>query len=171
MDQNLVVRLNQAAINGIRSTGAQQPINVEGNAWTGAWTWTSRSQNAATMVALRDPLDKIVFQMHQYLDTDGSGTHEACVSSTIGAERLKEATEWLRKNRKVGLLGEFAAGDNAQCKEAVKGMLAYMQKNSDVWKGWLWWSAGPWWGNYMYNIEPKDGKGFKSYLDLILQYA
>jgi len=41
MSTALVVQLNQAAINGIRAAGAKQVINVEGNAWTGAWTWTT----------------------------------------------------------------------------------------------------------------------------------
>jgi endoglucanase len=171
MDQNLVVRLNQVAINGIRSAGARsQIINVEGNSWSGAWTWVSKSQNGASMHVLTDPSNKIHYQMHQYLDIDGSGTHEECVSSTIGEERLREATQWLRQNRKIGILGEFAGGDNPQCIEAIRGMLSYMQKNNDVWRGWLWWSAGPWWGKYMYSIEPKDGKAVKPYLDLLLEY-
>jgi len=29
-----------------------------------------------------------------------------------------------------------------------------MESNSDVWQGWTWWAAGPWWGNYMYSLEP-----------------
>lgn len=107
MDQSLVVQLNQAAINGIRAAGAvKQYIHVEGNDWTGAWTWTS-SQNAATMGALTDPSNLIVYQMHQYLDSDGSGTHAECVSSTIGADRIKAATEWLRANKKIGYVTHF----------------------------------------------------------------
>lgn len=70
--------------------------------------------------------------MHQYLDTDGSGTHEECVSSTIGSERLQAATEWLRSNGKVGLLGEFAGAVNSQCEAAVEDMLAYVSENTDV---------------------------------------
>jgi endoglucanase len=54
------------------------------------------------MGALTDPSNLIVYQMHQYLDSDGSGTHAECVSSTIGAERIKAATEWLRTNKKIG---------------------------------------------------------------------
>jgi endoglucanase len=145
MDQKLVVDLNQAAIDGIRSTGAQQPINVEGNAWSGAWSWTKPSKNGDTMGALKDPLNKIVYQMHQYLDSDKSGTHEECVSPTIGAEWLRDATRWLQDNNKTAILGEFAAGDNEQCKQAIRGMMKYMKENDHVWKGWLWWSAGPWW--------------------------
>lgn len=40
MDNSLVRQLNQAAIDGIRAAGAtSQYIFVEGNSWTGAWTW------------------------------------------------------------------------------------------------------------------------------------
>ena len=145
MDNSLVLRLNQAAIDGIRVAGAtSQWIWVEGNSWTGAWTWTS-SGNGANLVNLKDPQDKIVYQMHQYLDSDGSGTNANCVSDTIGTERLRDATNWLKANGKKGVLGETAGGANAQCIKALTGMLSYMQQNSDVWTGWLWWAGGPWW--------------------------
>lgn len=145
MDQTLVFNLNQAAINGIREAGATtQYITPEGNSWTGAWTWVS-SGNAASLGALTDPQNKIIYQMHQYLDSDGSGTSTACVSSTIGAERVVAATEWLKANGKLGIIGEFAGGNNDQCKTAIKGMLDYLSANSDVWKGAIWWAAGPWW--------------------------
>lgn len=63
-------------------------------------------------------------------DTDGSGTSPNCVSATIGSERLVAATEWLRDNKKIGLLGEFAGGVNAQCQAAITDMLKYMNDNS-----------------------------------------
>jgi len=44
MDNGLVARLNQAAIDGIRDAGATtQWIFVEGNSWSGAWHWVRRS--------------------------------------------------------------------------------------------------------------------------------
>ena len=51
-------------------------------------------------------------EMHQYLDSDGSGTSATCVSSTIGAERLAAATTWLQQNGLKGFLGEMGAGSN-----------------------------------------------------------
>ena len=51
-------------------------------------------------------------EMHQYLDSDGSGTSATCVSSTIGAERLAAATSWLQANNLKGFLGEIGAGSN-----------------------------------------------------------
>lgn len=167
MDQSLVVQLNQASIDGIRAAGAtKQYIHVEGNDWNGAWTWTT-GKNAATMGVLTDPSNLIVYQMHQYLDSDGSGTHAECVSSTIGQERVQAATEWLRANKKLGFIGEFAGGANTQCQTAIKGMLDYMSKNTDVWQGALWWAAGPWWADYMYSIEPSTGTAYKSYMSTL----
>ncbi|KAK4445890.1 glycoside hydrolase superfamily [Podospora aff. communis PSN243] len=160
MPQDLVVRLNQAAIDGIRGAGAtSQYIFIEGNSWTGAWTWVS-SGNGASLKDLKDPSDKLVYEMHQYLDKDGSGTSPDCVSSTIGVERVREATNWLKANNKKGILGETAGGANAQCIAALTGMLKYLQDNSDVWTGWLWWAGGPWWADYMFSIEPPSGTAY-----------
>ncbi|PWW80129.1 Glycoside Hydrolase Family 5 protein [Tuber magnatum] len=157
MDQTLVFELNQACIDGIRAAGAtSQLILVEGNSWTGAWSWVS-SGNAPSMVELQDPNDNIAYEMHQYLDGDGSGTSETCVSSTIGEERLAAATDWLKQNGKKGFIGEIGAGSNDACITAVHGALCHMQQAGGVWIGALWWAAGPWWGTYFQSIEPPDG--------------
>jgi endoglucanase len=146
MDQQLVFNLNQAAIDGIRAAGAtKQYITPEGNSWTGAWTWIS-SGNGASLVSLTDPSNKLVYQMHQYLDSDGSGTSATCVSSTIFSGRLAAATKWLKDNKKMGVIGEFAGGNNDVCIAALKDGLKYLQTNGDVWMGAIWWAAGPWWG-------------------------
>lgn len=113
-------------------------------------TWTTAQgadgkTNAETMVSLTDPYNKLIYQMHQYLDVDGSGTSTQCVSTTIGSSRLIAATEWLRSNGKKGIIGEFAGAVNGACEAAVKDMLAYMAANTDVWTGAMWWAAGPWW--------------------------
>ncbi|PLB45500.1 putative endo-beta-1,4-glucanase B [Aspergillus steynii IBT 23096] len=168
MDQDLVLDLNQAAIDGIRAAGAKsQYIFVEGNSWSGAWTWRDVNDN---LKALTDPQDKIVYQMHQYLDSDGSGTSETCVSTTIGSERVSDATAWLKENNKVGILGEFAGGVNDQCREALEGLLEHLADNTEVWKGAVWWAAGPWWGDYMFNMEPPNGAAYTGMLDLLEPY-
>ncbi|CAI7671479.1 unnamed protein product [Penicillium pancosmium] len=167
-DQTVVLNLNQAAINAIRAAGAtSQYIFVEGNSWSGAWTWTSVNSN---LVNLTDPQNKIVYEMHQYLDSDGSGTSETCVSTTIGQERVQSATEWLQSNGKLGFLGEFAGGTNSVCQSAVTGMLSYMQENSDVWLGASWWAAGPWWSTYIFSMEPPSGTAYTYYLKVLSAY-
>jgi hypothetical protein len=82
----------------------EQYICVEGNDWNDSWTWTI-SKNSATMGALTDPSNLVVYQMHQCLESDGSGTHAECVSATIGQERFRVTTKWLRSSKSnVGLM-------------------------------------------------------------------
>jgi endoglucanase len=123
------------------------------------------------MLSLTDPSDKIVYEMHQYLDSDGSGTSNVCVSSTIGAERIADATAWLQANGKKGIIGEFAGGANAVCESAVTGMLDAMETASDVWMGAMWWGGGPWWGTYMFSMEPSAGTAYVAYADMLEAYC
>ncbi|OOF95328.1 glycoside hydrolase family 5 protein [Aspergillus carbonarius ITEM 5010] len=168
MDQTLVFNLNQAAITAIRATSAtSQYIFVEGNSYSGAWTWTTTNTNLGN---LTDPSDKLIYEMHQYLDSDGSGTSSTCVSSTIGAERVAAATTWLQENGKLGVLGEFAGGANTVCEEAVVGMLNALEAASDVWLGGMWWSAGPWWGDYIFSLE-SGGTAYEYYLGVLEGYT
>ncbi|KAI9658343.1 MAG: Endoglucanase gh5-1 [Bathelium mastoideum] len=169
MDQTLVLNLNQAAINAIRGAGAtSQYIFAEGNSYTGAWTWNTTNTNLA---ALTDPNNKLVYEMHQYLDSDGSGTNEVCVNSEIGVQRIVGATEWLQQNNKIGVLGEFAGGPNSVCYSAVQGLLQHLSQNSDVWLGASWWAAGPWWGTTTWSsFEPTSGIAYSYYDSLLEQY-
>ena len=149
-----------AAIVAIRNVGANNVILVPGNGWTGAHSWDQNwygTANAVAMLSIKDSANNIMFEAHQYLDSNSSGNSDICVSPTIGAERLVTFTNWLRTNGKKGFLGEFAGGNNATCNQGIANMLAYMQANADVWAGWTWWAAGPWWGGYKFTIEPSNG--------------
>ncbi len=162
-----------AAIQSIRASNATNTIMVSGNGWDGAWNWSQNyygTPNADAMKAIVDPVNNIVFEVHQYLDTDSSGTSPICVSATIGVERLTNFTNWLRTNSKRGFLGEFAGANNDICNQAVSNMLNYVVANSDVWLGWAWWSAGPWWGNYMFSIEPGSDGSDKPQILLLQPY-
>ncbi|KAG9004807.1 hypothetical protein FRB94_002056 [Tulasnella sp. JGI-2019a] len=169
IDATVVFSFMQSAVNSIRAAGAtSQMILVEGTSWTGAWTWTS-SGNAAAFTGLKDPNNNIAIEMHQYLDSDGSGTSATCVSSTIGASRLADATAWLKANNFKGLLGEIGAGSNSVCISAVSGALAYMQQPGSPWIGATWWAAGQWWGTYIYSIEPPSGAAVSAILPQALE--
>jgi endoglucanase len=148
-----------AAIAAIRTAGAGNLILVPGNAWTGAHSWYQTwygTANAVAMLGITDPGNNYAFELHQYLDSDSSGTSDNCVSAGIGSQRLIEVTGWLRNNGKRGFLGEFAGGRNQTCYDALDDLLAYVETNSDVWLGWTYWAAGPWWGDYIFTLEPAD---------------
>lgn len=152
-----------AAIAAIRSAGAKNLIIVPGNAWTGAHSWASNwygTPNAVALLNISDSENNIVFEAHQYLDSDSSGGGGTCSNSTIGKTRLIPFINWLKTNGKKGFIGEFGAASNATCNAAIVDMLQYMSDNADVLVGWLWWAGGPRWGDsYILGIDPRsDGK-------------
>lgn len=148
-----------ASLVAIRNAGATNLVLVPGNAWTGAHAWAKNdygTSNAVAMLAIRDPGDNYAFEVHQYLDADFSGVASSCQSTTIGATSMTDFTDWLRANGKRGFLGELGAAYNATCVGAIDAQLAFVEANADLYLGWTWWAAGPWWGAYPMSIEP-DG--------------
>lgn len=136
--------INNAAIAAIRATGATQPIFVPGVAYSGAHSWIS-TRNGEVMLGVVDPLDNYVYDVHQYFDSDSSGTSRTCVSATIGVERLQKFTAWLIEHNKRGFLGEFGASVDPPCLPAIDNMLSYIDQHRDVWVGWTYWAGGSRW--------------------------
>ena len=91
--------------------------------------------------------------MHQYFDKDNSGTSPVCEGpaalSGYSASRPGCVSSALGPG-----LGELGGGANASCEASIKAALDHLHANADVWAGWLWWAAGPWWGDYFLSIEP-----------------
>lgn len=154
------VQAANAAIVAIRAADAQQLVLVPGNAWTGAASWSQNwygTPNATAMLAINDSASHFAFELHQYYDGDHSGTSPTCISATgTGANELQGVTTWLRTHHYKGFLGEFAGANNGDCHNAIISAMNHLKNNSDVWLGWTWWAAGPWWDEYMYSLEPTN---------------
>lgn len=145
-----------AAVTAIRKAGAKNLILIPGDGWSGAHSWVQSGNDA--LLAIKDPANHNAFEAHQYLDADSSGTHPTVVSATVGRERLRQFTAWCRAHHKRAFLGEFGAAAAPEAQAAVSDMISAMEQDRDVWLGFTWWSAGPWWGDYMFSIEPKNGQ-------------
>lgn len=146
---NWLTAANQA-IAAIRSTGATQLILVPGTDWTGAHSWMNN--NSSVMAGVVDPNNNYAYEMHQYLDSDFSGTNRDAVTGA-GATVLVNATNWARSLNRQIVLGEFGYAVPEGNVEA-EALMDYMDANRDVWAGWTYWAGGPWWGEYMFTIEP-----------------
>ena len=148
-----------AAIAAIRAAGATQEVLVPGIGYDGAWTWTTTHSDNANVIGtgVKDSANNYAFEVHQYLDGDGSGTSTSVASPTTGSDRLTAITNWATQNGKKLFLGEFGAGSDQASVTALGNMLSYMTQHGDVWQGGTYWAAGPLWGNYMFSAEPSNG--------------
>lgn len=165
--------VNQA-IAAIRATGATQQITVPGVYWDGAFNWVSNG-NAAVIGkqgAVVDPLNNFIFEVHQYLDHDTSGSHGTVVSATIGAERLAAITDWARTNGYKLYLGETGVADNNLSLTALDTMMSFLKANEDVWQGVSYWAAGSvWQGNYIFSAQPLMGLLDSAQMDVLEKYV
>lgn len=147
-----------AAIAAIRKTGALNFLIVPGTAYTGAHSWgsaLSTGRNDVEMLAVSDPLGRMAFDFHQYLDADFSGRSPDCPAADRAIKAIDDVSAWLKQNGLRGFLGEVAASSQAPCVEAMKTMIGKLNAAPDLWIGWTVWSAGAWWPkDYMFNLEP-----------------
>jgi Cellulase (glycosyl hydrolase family 5)/Ca-dependent carbohydrate-binding module xylan-binding len=148
--------IDNDAIAAIRNTGANQEVFVPGTDWTGGWTWVS-SGNAAAInpSTIVDPDHNWAIEVHQYLDSDGSGTNYGPITDpNIGVERLTSVTQWAEQNGVKLFLGEIGVPSDSQSLTALQNTLNYMEQNSSAWQGLSYWAGGAWWGSYPFSIEP-----------------
>lgn len=165
VDAGTMGKAAQAAIYAIRDAGADNWIMVEGGgSYANCQEFVSSGWGDVALT-LTDPKDRLIYQCHEYLDRDNSGTHDTAIKGS-GSTQLENATEWARVNGKKLFLGEFGIGNTPSGLRESEDMLAYMQGNNDVWAGWTAWGGGPAWpDDYIFKLEPRLHTGQTSYTD------
>lgn len=175
-----VLTVQAAVINNLRSQGFGGYILVEGNAWTGLHSWattqwqSSDGKTSYTNATLftRDnfakagvtDLSKVVINVHQYFDSNYSGTQNQCVTdlTTTGDNgyNLNTFVDYLQKNQMKAIVTEFGAGtDGVSCGESLQKFMNYLKDNTAKNKdygfiGWTIWSTGHGWGDYNLRVTP-----------------
>ncbi|HEY9099599.1 MAG TPA: glycoside hydrolase family 5 protein [Thiobacillus sp.] len=150
----------QKTIDAIRQTGAQNLILISGGRWSGVHEWEksfSGTSNAMAFSNLKDPLKQSWIDVHQYADADYSGTGKSCRSAEQLTNMFVRMTQWAQTHNQQLFLGEFGVPANQACLDTLDSMLKQMT-DTGVWRGWTYWAAGSWWGDYPLSIEPRDGR-------------
>jgi aryl-phospho-beta-D-glucosidase BglC (GH1 family) len=147
----------QAAVDAIRLIDTNTIIMVEGDNYSGAWTWRTDNEN----LDIDDPSDKIVYQAHQYFDLSGSGVYAGSYDSEyaypdIGIDRLRPFVTWLRENGKRGFIGEFSVPqDDMRWQEVLARAVNYMKDNNI---SGTYWAAGSFSKYLSFSLEPFFGQ-------------
>jgi endoglucanase len=160
MDLAVWGEASSKALKALRDAGDEHLVIVAGGAWSGAHDWMQAKKggrsNAQTFADLRDPLDRLLIEVHQYADSDHSGSKADCMPADRMRATLGRVRDWAVENRQKLFLGEFATADSPACLETLQAMLESMRE--PPWAGWTYWAAGAWWGNkYIFNVHPIPG--------------
>ncbi|MCJ1407784.1 Endoglucanase EG-II [Ptychographa xylographoides] len=147
----------QAAVTAIRTAGARsQMILLPGNDYTSAESFVSGGSAAALgkVTNLDGSITNLIFDVHKYLDSDGSGTHVGCVSNQIDTS-FSPLAQYLRTNKRQALLSETGGGSaDPSCLTNVCELFTFIEANSDVYLGYLGWAAGSFGTDYILSMTP-----------------
>jgi len=170
-----VFDMELAVIQKLESMNFKGSYLVEGVQWSGLHGW---EENGNDTVFTRDAfvkagfsndvIDRIIINVHQYLDTQFSGTEDSCQQdlTTTGTNgfNLDAFIAYLKKNNLKAMVTEFGVGkDQASCSAPLTSFLDYMKKNAYIegqggFVGWTVWSTGHGWGEYNLRVIPGDWK-------------
>jgi endoglucanase len=135
----------------LRAQKINNRLLVPGTNWTGAHSWYG-SGNAAEAEKFTDPGNNFAFEVHQYLDSDSSGTKAACKPGA--ATRVDAVIKWA-ESRKVNLfVGEMGGSGDPSCAVEYPAMIAALNKSPAV-IAWTAWGGGKWWAeSYIFRMAP-----------------
>ncbi|KAB8349666.1 hypothetical protein FH972_023684 [Carpinus fangiana] len=156
LDINNWAGVVQDAVTAIRNAGAtSQTILLAGTSFASAGGFGDQSGPALSGVKNPDgSVDNLVYEVHQYFDSDTSGTHTEC--SVDNAGTFSALGDYLRGAGRKAFVGEIGGGDNQGCYDLIGASLDVINQYSDVYLGWTSWAAGNWWPEYELNELPND---------------
>lgn len=111
----------QAAVTAIRMAGAtQQMILLPGTDFTGAQTFVTNGSagNLSRVHNLDGSNTSLIFDVHKYLDSDGSGTHLECVSDHV-QDTFTPLAQFLVANGRKAILSETGGGNTTSVRDLL----------------------------------------------------
>jgi endoglucanase len=156
---NLWPQTAQAAGQAIRKIDPSKWIMIAGDRYSSAFHWQKYNTSLINDPWMRDPKNNLVYEAHQYLDFDYSGTYTKRAETfapMLGVERVKPWVEWLKANKLRGFLGEHGIPDfSPSAVVATDNLLAYLNANCIPS---TYWAAGPRWGENIMALDVSSGK-------------
>lgn len=150
----------QRTVTALRDDGSEHLILVSGGRWSGVHEWFKSykgSRNSEAFANLQDPLKRTVIEVHQYTDSDYSGTNmDECRSPEHFQPMFDAIGEWADSNDQQLFLGEFGVPKSRECLAALDEILTQVD-DPMTWRGWAYWAGGRWWGSYPMSVSPRDG--------------
>ncbi|KAG8411378.1 hypothetical protein J3458_015438 [Metarhizium acridum] len=155
LDIKIWAKSCQAAVTAIRKAGAKsQIILLPGTNFASAETFVSTG-SAEALAEITNPdgsTDNLLLDLHKYLDINNSGTYAKCTTNNVAG--FKTVAEWLRKNKRLGLVSESGASMDQSCMTKFCEQNEFIAKNDDVLVGFVGWGAGGFDGTYVLTLTP-----------------
>lgn len=117
----------------------------------------------AYATGMTDSSNNLEMSVHQYFDSNQSGTASSVTSASVPVYYLYRVTAWARRYGVRLALGEWGMGSDATSVQCASNVCEYLQKNADVWVSSERWAAGDFGTSYPLSICPTDSSGASNY--------
>lgn len=149
-------RAQQVALSAVRTVDRNRLIYVSGEWFSGAHRWPE--VNPVPFVS--DPVGKEIYEAHLYLDNDASGRYADPSMPAEGSaarvnNRLAPFLEWLNRNGKRGVIGEWGVPANSGPWMPAAQQVLFSAKVNCL--STFVWAGGAWSPNYLLSLEPLYG--------------
>lgn len=140
------------AVKEIRKFAKNNYVMLSGNYWDPLHGWVFESPflddlpngsifTAKNLQAAGIDIARIILDMHQYFDSNYSGTHQQCIkfqsyqhfktALKLEDEQGKDIFgQWIKDNNMKIFLGEFGASTDNECREDLNYMLRYVEEHA-----------------------------------------
>lgn len=149
----------QAVVTAIRPLAPNNLLLLPGSDYQSAGALPNGAGPSLLSVLNPDGTAKnLLFDVHQYLDSDRSGTHASCVTDNIDTA-WEPLTKWLRLHGRRAIVTETGGGNVASCFTDLCNEVAYLNANNDVIAGVVGWAAGAFGQDYVLTETPYKSGG------------
>lgn len=138
--------LAKRALAELRSANSKNIVMVSGGRWSGVHDWFTPQlglSNADAFANIKDPLNRVVLQAHQYVDSDYSGRGTDCRAPEKFDAMFQKISAWAIENKQRLFLGEFGTPQTSDCLLTLERLL--LLTDGPAWLGWTYWATGRWW--------------------------
>ncbi|KAE9373892.1 glycoside hydrolase family 5 protein [Stipitochalara longipes BDJ] len=146
----------QTAVTAIRKAETvSHMILLPGENFSSAGTFLNGWGSALATVTNPDKsTTNLLFDLHKYLDSDNSGSNTECVMDNV-ADTFEPVAAWLRTNKRQAIVSETGAGVSSEsCFKDFCAQNAAINANSDVYIGYMAWTAGSVNTDYILDLAP-----------------
>lgn len=156
LDINTWANTLQASVTAIRKAGAsKQTILLAGTNFANAGAFPSASGPALSKITNPDgTTSNLVFEVHQYFDSDTTGTHVDCSQNEVST--FQNLASYLKSIGRKAFVGELGGGNVQDCVDLIGASLDVLISNKDVFMGWTSWSAGTFPASYPLSEVPNS---------------
>jgi endoglucanase len=147
MSTQLVLDNYNTVIKALRAAGINNQVQLEGNGWSGAHSWTQnwydsdipKKSNAEVFIPsnIHDNKNNYVINVHQYFDDGYAGTKEECIATMPNISGLNE---YLQRYSLKAIVTEMGGASTQQCAKNIDKFLKEL--STEHYLGWTAWVGG-----------------------------